>query len=66
MWQRFLYRDSVMLEAERQRSNHGYVDTWAAKFSELTQDDAFATFLQVHSVILFILQSRNFPVMFLS
>lgn len=47
IWQRFLYRDSIMLEADRQRTNHGYVDSWAAKFSELTEDDAFATFLQV-------------------
>lgn len=36
-----------MLEAERQRTTHGYVDSWAAEFSRLTEDDAFATFLQV-------------------
>lgn len=47
IWQRFLYRDSVMLEAERQRTDHGHVNYWATKFSELTEDDAFATFLQV-------------------
>ncbi|XP_043711978.1 uncharacterized protein LOC122660809 [Telopea speciosissima] len=47
IWQRFLYRDSVLLEAERQKSVCGLVDDWAVEFLRLTEDDVFATFIQV-------------------
>ncbi|PIN16686.1 Acetylglucosaminyltransferase EXT1/exostosin 1 [Handroanthus impetiginosus] len=47
IWQRFLYRDSIMLEAERQNATIGLFENWAVKFSELDQDDAFTTLIQV-------------------
>ncbi|XP_048320595.2 uncharacterized protein LOC107425930 [Ziziphus jujuba] len=45
--QRFLYRDSVMLEAKRQKDAYGRVEDWAVEFSKLVEDDVFATFVQV-------------------
>lgn len=48
IWQRFLYRDSILLEAERQKAALGYVDDWAVNFLQLNEDDVFATFIQVH------------------
>lgn len=50
IWQRFLYHDSVLLEAERQKSLSGRVDDWAVEFSKLEDDDVFATFIQVPPV----------------
>ncbi|KRH33103.1 hypothetical protein GLYMA_10G099700v4 [Glycine max] len=47
IWQRFLYRDSVLLEAERQKTAIGHVDDWAVEFLKLTEDDAFATLIQI-------------------
>ncbi|GKV25754.1 hypothetical protein SLEP1_g35148 [Rubroshorea leprosula] len=47
IWQRFLYRDSILLEAERQKTVFGHVDDWAVQFLQLTEDDVFSTFLQV-------------------
>ncbi|XP_057535580.1 uncharacterized protein LOC130813737 isoform X1 [Amaranthus tricolor] len=47
IWQRFLYHDSVLREAERQKSVFGHVDDWAAEILKLTEDDAFATLIQV-------------------
>ncbi|XXG48597.1 hypothetical protein AAC387_Pa02g2998 [Persea americana] len=47
IWQRFLYRDSVVLEADRQKSLSGRVDDWAVEFLKLGDDDVFATFIQV-------------------
>ena len=47
-WQRFLYRDSIMLEAERQKSAFGRVEDWAAEFTKLIEDDVFATVVQVY------------------
>lgn len=49
IWQRFLYRDSVVLEADRQKSLSGRVDDWAVEFLKLGDDDVFATFIQVPS-----------------
>ncbi|GAV57281.1 Exostosin domain-containing protein [Cephalotus follicularis] len=46
IWQRFLYRDSILLEAERQKVVFGHVKDWAIQFSELGEDDVFATFIQ--------------------
>ncbi|KAL5708110.1 adenylosuccinate synthase [Ranunculus cassubicifolius] len=46
IWQRFLYRDSILLEAERQKTA-GHVDDWATEFIRLTEDDVFSTFIQV-------------------
>ncbi|OVA03144.1 Epidermal growth factor-like domain [Macleaya cordata] len=46
IWQRFLYRDSIVLEAERQRSTFGYVEDWAVEFLRLSEDDVFTTFIQ--------------------
>nr|ACN39924.1 unknown [Picea sitchensis] len=45
--QRFIYRDSVMLEARRQNKSHGHVDDWALQYSLLTGDDVLSTFIQV-------------------
>ncbi|KAM1109532.1 hypothetical protein EV2_009258 [Malus domestica] len=47
IWQRFLYRDSIMLEAERQKTVFGRMREWAAQFSQLIEDDVFATLIQV-------------------
>ncbi|KAG5003480.1 hypothetical protein JHK82_027492 [Glycine max] len=47
IWQRFLYRDSVLLEAERRKTAIGHVDDWAVEFLKLTEDDAFATLIQI-------------------
>ncbi|KAM7271751.1 hypothetical protein ACFE04_030965 [Oxalis oulophora] len=47
IWQRFLYRDSILLEAERQKSAYGRVEDWAIHFLELGEDDAFTTIIQV-------------------
>lgn len=47
IWQRFLYRDSILLEAERQNSTLGLVENWAQVFSELKEDDVFNTLIQV-------------------
>ncbi|KAM2229953.1 hypothetical protein ACFX1S_014417 [Malus domestica] len=47
IWQRFLYRDSIMLEAERQKTSFGRMAEWAAQFSQLIEDDVFATLVQV-------------------
>lgn len=47
IWQRFLYRDSMLLEAERQKTAFGYVEDWAVEFLRLTDDDVVATFVQV-------------------
>ncbi|ONH95380.1 hypothetical protein PRUPE_7G067200 [Prunus persica] len=47
IWQRFLYRDSIMLEAERQKTDFGHMEDWAAQFSQLIEDDVVATFVQV-------------------
>ena len=48
IWQRFLYRDSVLLEAERQKNILGLVEDWAIEFSKLLEDDVFATLIQVY------------------
>ncbi|KAK6941847.1 EGF-like domain, extracellular [Dillenia turbinata] len=47
IWQRFLYRDSILLEAERQRAAFDRMEDWAVQFSQLSEDDAFETFMQV-------------------
>lgn len=47
IWQRFLYRDSMLLEAERQKTVFGHVNDWAKELSQLKEDDAFATLIQV-------------------
>ncbi|CAN4099793.1 unnamed protein product [Withania somnifera] len=47
IWQRFLYRNSVVLEAERQKAVRGSVEDWGLKFSQFEEDDVFATFIQV-------------------
>uniref|UniRef100_A0A2P2JYW2 Uncharacterized protein MANES_09G028900 n=1 Tax=Rhizophora mucronata TaxID=61149 RepID=A0A2P2JYW2_RHIMU len=47
IFSRFLYRDSVLLEAERQRTVFGHVKDWAVEFLRLTGDDVFNTFIQV-------------------
>ncbi|GFY80585.1 DNA-binding protein [Actinidia rufa] len=46
IWQRFLYRDSILLEAERQKAAFGRVDDWAVKFLQLVEDDVTATIIQ--------------------
>lgn len=52
IWQRFLYRDSMMLEAERQNTTIGLVESWAERFQELGEDDVFTTLMQVLSTLL--------------
>ncbi|CAI0377079.1 unnamed protein product [Linum tenue] len=47
LWQRFMYRDSLLLEASRQKTKLGLVADWANELSKLTEDDVFTTFLQV-------------------
>ncbi|CAN1183534.1 Probable glucuronoxylan glucuronosyltransferase F8H [Linum perenne] len=47
IWQRFVYRDSLLLEAERQKSELGFVADWAVQVLKLTGDDVFTTFLQI-------------------
>lgn len=47
IWQRFLYRDSILLEAERQKAVFGHVDDWAVEFLKLTEDDVTTTLIQV-------------------
>ncbi|KAG2403424.1 glucuronoxylan glucuronosyltransferase [Vigna angularis] len=47
IWQRFVYRDSVLLEAERQKYAFGHVDDWAIEFLKLTEDDVSATLMQI-------------------
>jgi len=47
IWQRFLYRDSILLEAERQKAAFGHVDDWAVEFLKLTEDDVTTTLIQV-------------------
>ncbi|KAH1090500.1 hypothetical protein J1N35_017757 [Gossypium stocksii] len=47
IWQRFLYRDSILLEAERQQIGFGRVEDWAVEFLQQSDDDVFTTFLQV-------------------
>ena len=47
IWQRFLYRNSILLEAERQKTGFGRVEDWAVQFLKQTEDDVFTTFLQV-------------------
>ncbi|CAL5341021.1 unnamed protein product [Camellia sinensis] len=47
IWQRFLYRDSFFLEAERQKTTSRRVDDWATMFLQLVEDDVVATIIQV-------------------
>ena len=54
IWQRFLYRDSIMLEAERQKTDFGHMEDWAAQFSRLIEDDVVATFVQVSIFLLYV------------
>lgn len=49
IWQRFLYRDAVLLEAERQKTTYGYTEDWATNFLQLNEDDVFTTFVQVYT-----------------
>ncbi|ONK59757.1 uncharacterized protein A4U43_C08F10230 [Asparagus officinalis] len=49
IWQRFLYRDSVLLEAKRQKKLFADEEAWVVEFSklELDEDDVFSTFVQI-------------------
>ncbi|EPS72577.1 hypothetical protein M569_02178, partial [Genlisea aurea] len=47
IWPRFLYRDSILLEAERQNNTIRLVEKWAKEFLELQGDDVFATLMQI-------------------
>lgn len=47
LWQRFTWHYSVKLEAKRQWSGFGRQPEWARVYSELADDDAYATLLQV-------------------
>lgn len=50
IWQRFLYRNSIVLEAERQKTAFGHVEDWAVQFQQLSEDDVFATLIQVYLI----------------
>jgi putative beta-1,4-xylosyltransferase IRX10 len=50
IWQRFVYRDSILLEAARQRELFSKDEAWAVEFSKLGEDDVFATFIQVEQI----------------
>ncbi|XP_012567804.1 uncharacterized protein [Cicer arietinum] len=45
--QRFLYRDCVILEAERQKAAFGYLDDWKVEFLKLMENDVTTTLIQV-------------------
>ncbi|KAJ8437538.1 hypothetical protein Cgig2_027613 [Carnegiea gigantea] len=45
IWQRFLHRDSMLLEAERQEFVFGHMEDWAVQLSQLSEDDVFATLI---------------------
>ncbi|RCV46311.1 hypothetical protein SETIT_9G521600v2 [Setaria italica] len=48
MWQRFFYRDSILLEAQRQKRLFSEEAPWSVEVSKLPDDDdVFATFMQV-------------------
>ncbi|KAK1288944.1 putative glucuronoxylan glucuronosyltransferase F8H [Acorus calamus] len=47
IWQRFLYRDAILLEADRQKRLFGRANDWGIEFSKLVGDDVFSTFIQV-------------------
>ncbi|PKA53601.1 putative glucuronoxylan glucuronosyltransferase F8H [Apostasia shenzhenica] len=47
IWQRFVYRDAILLEAQRQRKLFSDEEGWAVEFSKLGEDDAFSTFVQI-------------------
>ena len=41
----------MLLEAERQKTAFGYVEDWAVEFLRLSEDDVFATFVQVYAFV---------------
>ncbi|XP_048225885.1 uncharacterized protein LOC8278954 isoform X2 [Ricinus communis] len=47
IWQRFLYRDTVLLEAKRQKTAFGHEEDWEVEFLQLVNDDVFTTFIQI-------------------
>ncbi|KAH9648144.1 EGF-like domain-containing protein [Citrus sinensis] len=47
VWQRFLYRDSILLEAKRQNATFGRMNDWAVEFLKLREDDVFTTLIQM-------------------
>ncbi|PNT78050.1 hypothetical protein BRADI_1g73000v3 [Brachypodium distachyon] len=48
IWQRFFYRDSMLLEAQRQKRLYSEEAPWSVEVSKLEDsDDVFATFIQV-------------------
>ena len=49
-WQRFFYRDTMLLEAQRQKRLFAEEAPWSVEVSKLEDnDDVFATFIQVTS-----------------
>ena len=50
MWPRFLYRDAILLEAQRQKEQFNKTSEWANAFGILIDDDdAFSTLIEVSS-----------------
>lgn len=49
-----MYREAVMLEAQRQKAVYGLQEDWADEYSQLIDDDAVATVLQVILIFLLI------------
>jgi hypothetical protein len=48
IWQRFFYRDTILLEAQRQKKLYTEEAPWSVEVSKLEDnDDVFATFIQV-------------------
>ncbi|KAK9123480.1 hypothetical protein Sjap_013082 [Stephania japonica] len=44
---RFFYRDSILLEAERQKIGYGHVADWAIEALKLSEEDVLSTFIEV-------------------
>ncbi|EFJ05248.1 glycosyltransferase-like protein, partial [Selaginella moellendorffii] len=46
LWQRFVYRDAILLEARRQTKDWNHYQDWAQQYETLLEDDVFATVIQ--------------------
>ncbi|EFJ04733.1 glycosyltransferase-like protein [Selaginella moellendorffii] len=46
LWQRFVYRDAILLEARRQKKDWNHYQDWAQQYETLLEDDVFATVIQ--------------------
>lgn len=58
-----MYREAVMLEAQRQKAIYGLQEDWADEYSQLIDDDAVATILQVILIFLLWIQAMCFCIL---